>query len=627
MPIPEHFNLLDEPWIKVSNQDGQTETVSLLHLFDHIQDYRQLAGDMHVQDLAILRFLLAILITVYSRFDADGQFYNWLDIDPDTFQIRFDNENELNEDYDENLEDLLDTWSQLYQQGHFTPDVKKYLEKYRQRFDLFDDKTPFCQVTLDEYNKAVGDPKKGVTLPLKNKPTGEIPIKTLNRTINESGNSPSIFASRSDSEKDTLTPAELTRWLITYQGYSTASEKIKVDYPDRHNYNYSNGYLYTIKPTYVKGHNLFETLMLNLTLSNDRNTSLIERPIWEAPDIHDYLEHRKSGIMPDNIAELYTLPSRIFYLNTQDNHFRLFGAKVFSVDNQDNFVEPMTTYYLKKAKKENDTSHWYPNNLGNLPKRPDDYLKSMWANFGEYLSTKNTEHNPGVVNWVRQLQLHSLIPQNTYINLTTTGLIWGGTSSSQIPAFEIYNQMELPPAVAFDRNQTQTWPDRIANVVEQTNTAIHTYQTLSAFVALFHGIHGQTINDPALKAFSEPAVKQIYTELNKPFANWLYNLNINDDRDEKSREWYQTVRHILNRHCQEFLYQLPTHQLEQRITIHDYNTSAKSAFAKEPHNMLQIVSYYQHVMMHYLPINKSTLKEDVKSNESTKSRLSDSTNN
>ena len=58
------FNLVTEPWIKVIDEDNLEQTVSLEQLFTNAAHYQQLAGEMKSQDLAILRFLLAILTTV-----------------------------------------------------------------------------------------------------------------------------------------------------------------------------------------------------------------------------------------------------------------------------------------------------------------------------------------------------------------------------------------------------------------------------------------------------------------------------------------------------------------------------------------------------------------------------------
>ena len=76
------YNLLDEKWITVLRKDsGETENVSLLNLFEHAGEYRALAGEMEVQNFAILRVLLAVLTTVFTRVDAKGEAYEWLQLD------------------------------------------------------------------------------------------------------------------------------------------------------------------------------------------------------------------------------------------------------------------------------------------------------------------------------------------------------------------------------------------------------------------------------------------------------------------------------------------------------------------------------------------------------------------
>ena len=64
------YNLLDESWIPVLRNDtGVVENVSLLTFFEHTQEYRALAGEMETQNFAVLRVLLAVLITVFTRVD------------------------------------------------------------------------------------------------------------------------------------------------------------------------------------------------------------------------------------------------------------------------------------------------------------------------------------------------------------------------------------------------------------------------------------------------------------------------------------------------------------------------------------------------------------------------------
>ena len=119
----ESFNLLTSPWIKVIGLDSDEEKqISLEDLFQNAQNYRRLAGEMRSQDLAILRFLLAILTTVYTRFDANGNPYEWLELDSKSWRPI---ENSLDDDTDDIQEDLLATWEDLFQRGSFSDIVVK----------------------------------------------------------------------------------------------------------------------------------------------------------------------------------------------------------------------------------------------------------------------------------------------------------------------------------------------------------------------------------------------------------------------------------------------------------------------------------------------------------------------
>ena len=76
------YNLLDEPWISVVvDKKGNTENVSLIQVFTNAHRYSGLAGDTKTQDFAVLRVLLAVLHTVFSRFDEEGEVYEVLDLD------------------------------------------------------------------------------------------------------------------------------------------------------------------------------------------------------------------------------------------------------------------------------------------------------------------------------------------------------------------------------------------------------------------------------------------------------------------------------------------------------------------------------------------------------------------
>lgn len=59
------FNLIDEPWIRVNRLDGEREMVSLKDALLRAHEFSGLAGEMPTQDVAILRTLLAVTMTVF----------------------------------------------------------------------------------------------------------------------------------------------------------------------------------------------------------------------------------------------------------------------------------------------------------------------------------------------------------------------------------------------------------------------------------------------------------------------------------------------------------------------------------------------------------------------------------
>ena len=61
------FNLLDEPWIRVMDDNCQIKEVSLTDALLNAHKYKTLKGEMPTQDIVILRLMLAIVHTVFSR--------------------------------------------------------------------------------------------------------------------------------------------------------------------------------------------------------------------------------------------------------------------------------------------------------------------------------------------------------------------------------------------------------------------------------------------------------------------------------------------------------------------------------------------------------------------------------
>ena len=129
------FNLLDEPWISVllEKTEGKRD-VSMLEFFQNAGRYHSLAGEMETQNFAVMRFLLSVIQTVFSRFDYHGNVLPGIQLDVSGIQTDAVDEDDL----DEYCEAVAECWKELYASQAFPNVLFNYLKKWRDRFYLFD---------------------------------------------------------------------------------------------------------------------------------------------------------------------------------------------------------------------------------------------------------------------------------------------------------------------------------------------------------------------------------------------------------------------------------------------------------------------------------------------------------
>lgn len=526
--MAQSFNLVTDPWLRVVDRTTNlTQTVSLDEFFRHAQDYRQLAGDMRVQDLAILRFLLAILTTVYSRLDADDQPYDWLTIDQATSEVRATDEDAFD------TEALWETWEQLSHAGHFSASVTRYLQQHLDRFDLFGAQ-PFYQVTVAEYDAVVPTKKRVAT------GTGQVAIKQINRRISESANSPALFAPKTADTKNDIELADLARWLITYQNFTGVTDKTKIETTEK----FSNpaGWTYRLNPVFAQGDSLFESLLLNLVLVGPTVSDEVvqQRPVWEYPSLQAYVEERKKQLLPDNLAALYTDWSRLLHLEWDgQGHVQIFsaGLPMYSVEGA--LIEPMTTWRWDKKITTFRPAAQSLRSLG----------KAMWRNFGQYVKVTQSDqdHEPDLVRWLQDLKDRGLIPRTQPLNLVSVALISDGNATSQSPAVEVADDLRLQAAVLLDTDPTfqRQWPVRIEDTIQLTQTIGTDYYHFATDVAQIRNLDK--------RLFASGLSAKFYERLNGPFKAWLAGLSGDDDRDQKINDWKQTLQTLVYRSLDDVL--------------------------------------------------------------------------
>ena len=508
----KNFNLVDEPWIKVITKDTyKEELVSLKKLFSDPTKYISLAGEMPIQNLAILRLLLAILTTAYSRKNFEGQAYNWLKLVEDGL--------EANDAKDE----LQETWEELYENNNFSSTILDYLQEHKSEFDFFGEH-PFYQVTKAEYDALVPTNKNIAS------GKGTVSVKQINRRISESNNTPAIFSPTTSEEKNKISLDELIRWVITYQNITGVTDKTKLQ--NKNKYSSSNGWLYNIDPVYIKGNNLFETLLLNLKLDETN----FQHPVWE-DDLTAYVQKRLDEIRPNNTAELYTLWSRILHIEWDENDEpTIFSAGLPGIDGTNYFVEPMTTWKQESKKDSNDLR----------PKRKSKMTmdKAIWRNFGDYTIESNSNHTPGTVRWIHGLIDDDMLPEDFDLELASVGMVSDGNATSQAPYAEITNEMSLKASVFFD-NDENGWVENINQTIELTQTIGSYYWYFLKDLNTLSGLK----DGAGDRASKESRI--FYSRLNTPFLNWLASIKSTDSKVKKVIQWKRQLYRIALNSAQE----------------------------------------------------------------------------
>lgn len=510
------FNLLDEEWINVvTDYKGTTKPVGMKEFFENAHNYIALAGDTPTQDFAVMRFLLAVLHTVFSRYDADGNAYEMLEMND-----RMQPKEEPEEDLEEYEDLLMDTWKDLWNKGKFPEIVNEYLEKWRDRFNLFDDKYPFYQVT-----------EKEIDVSKINKPApSEVLGKNINRRISESANKIALFSPKysSDLNKEKMSQDEFARWLLTFQSYSGLSDKVIFG---KEKYKASKGWLFDLGGVFLSSDNLFKTLLLNLQLKNFTNK--IQKPCWEfSPE--EVVQKQMSFEPIDNIAELYTVWSRAVCIKdySPENAFSMSIVKLPEVIHEDQFLEPMTIW------RYNTTG----DNKEKFTPRKHQMNKSMWRSFGliteteseENLDPKNKKRKPGIIDWMNKI---SDFVDDKIIKINSISMEDDGNATSWVPTNEVVDHLYIDEAV-FNDLEKEGWIYRINKVVDMTKEVVE-----FIYKGFLNDIN--EIRNLESKDFANNGVELLYYEIDKPFRDWILSIDINDDKEKKITDWKNELSYLV----------------------------------------------------------------------------------
>lgn len=474
------FNLLEEPWICVIDKECNVRELSILKLFEHAHEYMDLRGELATQDIAILRLLLAVLHTVFSRYDLNGKDVRLKDTD-----------------------DALDRWEELWKSGKFPMEpIRTYLESQREKFWLFHPERPFYQCN---YAK-VGT---------------EYTAAKLNGNLSESSNKIRLFSAVSGKFKNCMSFSEAARWLIYVNAYddtsakpSSEAKKLSEKLPSP-----GVGWLGKLGLLTIGGSNLFETLMLNMVMLNSGKTVYgSENPIWEREVVPS--DERKEIPLPDNLSELYTLQSRRLLLKVSGEKvtgYYLLGGDFFEKNNA--FLEPMTVW----ARKESKTEEIYS------PRR-HDASKQFWREFASVIpELQDTDRRPGIISWLNILEEEEIIDENYMLKIRIASVQYGDKDFFVTHVFS--DSISMHTALISILNQE--WQKAVMNQIEFCDKLAGYVWKLGCDVNLSAGGSNDTS-----KVAANHLKERFYLCIDEPFRKWLCELNPQtDDAVLKVKEW------------------------------------------------------------------------------------------
>lgn len=120
--------------------------------------------------------------------------------------------------------------------------------------------------------------------------------------------------------------------------------------------------------------------------------------------------------------------------------------------------------------------------------------------------------------------------------MASADLIRDDNAASQMPAAEIFDDMQIDADVLFDEDPSaaQKWPDRIEDMIVLTQKIGSDYWRFAANIGRLRNVDD--------RSFANKMIAEFYDGLNVPFKNWLRSLNNIDDRDTQSNDWKKKLK-------------------------------------------------------------------------------------
>ncbi len=469
------YNLIDEPWIPVRDVSGNLKEAGIKEVLLSAKEFVAIEDPSPLVTASLYRFLLAVLYRALEGPCDD------------------------------------DEAKKLFREGFPKQKIAAYLEKWRPRFFLFDEKYPFGQVS-------------GYEPMVKN---GKQNWRSWTALVAEhnADNAKVLFDHVDASASGEIPFKKAVRWLLACNtfvlGGGNSDFKYTKDAPSS-----SSAMAIPI------GENLQDTLLYCLVPQNYELTAT-DIPLWERDA--ESVEFLKDGVDRSEMghADLYTWRSRSIRFEEKniDGITRLaFASGIGYVDSA--LIDPMVGYKIVDV-KDKETGGKVKKKL---PVRFED--RGIWRDFDSLLPDESHLAPLVIENAV-------LLARNTKNKFPQTVLVLGQANNKAKIKFWRMEEYVLPGALAGD-NYIRADIKSCLELAKATNKLLYASCCEYATNVLSKG--GRIPEKKNVSDFVEQmaVLSSYWSTLEKKFHEMLSEYTLDKNPDDIQRNWFISVRDALS---------------------------------------------------------------------------------
>jgi len=480
------YNLIDEKWIPVRDLAGDRKEFGILDVLTNAKNLATIEDPSPLVTAALHRFLLAVL---YRALEGPCD---------------------------------IDEAKKLFQEGLSKEKIKKYLETWKPRFWLFDEKYPFGQIPSFK-------PKAWRSW-------------TAIAAEHNADNAKVLFDHIDVTASGSISPANAARWLLATNAFSVSAGKSELAHTGTAP---SAGSLMVIPV----GQNLLDTLLFCL-VPQIREMMVNDFPMWERePETLDYLTKpikvldKKIGKEKDRavertatgVVDLYTWRSRAIFLKEADaGAVSELGLASGVGYNELTMIDPMVGYIIIEKKVDKSEEKVKQRSAIHLSDR------GIWRDF-DTLLPDDSHLSPKVIENAVELTKRVLgrFPKGV--------LVIGQRYYPPRPNIAFWRKefFILPGAITGDKYIRGDIHSFLQDA-EDANKSL--YSACAGYAQLLLSRADRNVDKNDIKCFIEqmPALPYYWSALEAKFHEVLHDYTIEKNPEDIRHDWLVAVRNALS---------------------------------------------------------------------------------